>query len=176
MGHLRASCDPNSADGRPAYRAGHQKGEETMIKAITLLMCLAAASLSLNAGAQDVRQYSDGPVTRVTYIHVDYGNFEKYIDWLNSTWKPTMEATKRAGLIIDYKVFSFTPIGYTSNQPNVILWITYKNMAALDKGAEEEDVAKKVIGSSEFQNKARIGRNDYREVLGSELIRELILK
>ena len=65
-----------------------------MIKAITLLMCLAAASLSLNAGAQDVRQYSDGPVTRVTYIHVDYGNFEKYVDWLSSTWKPAMEATK----------------------------------------------------------------------------------
>jgi hypothetical protein len=46
----------------------------------------------------------------------------------------------------------------------------------LDKQADEEDVAKKVIGSTEFQNKARIGRNDYREVLGSELIRELILK
>jgi len=92
-----------------------------MIKALTLSMCLAASSLSLNAGAQDVRRYSDGPVTNVTYIHVDYGNLEKYIDWLNSTWKPTMEATKKAGLIIDYKVFSFTPIGYTSNQPNVIL-------------------------------------------------------
>ena len=147
-----------------------------MIKVLTLSMCLAASSLSLNVGAQDVRQYSDGPVTNVTYIHVDYGNLEKYIDWLNSTWKPTMEATKKAGLIIDYKVFSFTPIGYTSNQPNVILWITYKNMAALDKGAEEEDVARKVIGSTDFQNKARIGRNDYREVLGSELLRELILK
>jgi len=151
-------------------------GEERMIKAITLSICLAASSLSLSAAAQDVRPYSDGPVTHVAYIHVDYGNLEKYIDWLNSTWKPTMEATKKAGLIIDYKVFSFTPIGYTPNQPNVILWITYKNMAALDKGAEEEDVAKKVIGSTEFQNKARIGRNDYREVLGSELIRELVLK
>ena len=147
-----------------------------MIKAITISMYLAASSLSLNAGAQEVRRYSDGPVTLVTYIHVDYGNWERYIEWLDSTWKPTMEATKRAGLIIDYKVFSFTPIGYTSNQPNVILWITYQNMAALDKGAEEEDVARKVIGSTEFQNKARIGRNDYREVLGSELIRELILK
>src|SRR5262249_24287995 len=110
-------------------------GEERMIKAITVSLCLAASSLSLNASAQDVRQSSAGPVTNVTYIHVDYGNFERYVDWLNSTWKPTMEATKKAGLIIDYKVFSFTPIGYTSNQPNVILWITYKNMAALDKGA-----------------------------------------
>ena len=147
-----------------------------MIKTISLSLCLAASSLLFDARAQDVRQYTDGPVTDVTYVHVDYGSFEKYVDWLNSTWKPTMEATKKAGLIIDYKVFSFTPAGYTPNQPNMILWITYKNMAALDKDAEQEDVARKVIGSTEFQNKARIGRNDYREVLGSELIRELILK
>ena len=146
-----------------------------MTKTIILSICLVAA-LSLEARAQDERHYTEGPVTFVQEIAVEYGHLEEYIDWLNSTWKPTMEATKKAGLIIDYKVFSFTPIGYTSNQPNVILWITYKNMAALDKGAEEEDVAKKVIGSTDFQNKARIGRNDYREVLGSELLRELILK
>jgi hypothetical protein len=55
--------------------------------------------------------------------------------------------------------------------------ITYKNgMAALDKGVELEDVAKKVIGSTEVQNKARVFRNEYRKVLGTELIRELILK
>jgi hypothetical protein len=57
-----------------------------------------------------------------------------------------------------------------------IFWITYKNMAALDKGVEEEAVAKKVIGSTEVQNKARVARNEYRKVLGTELIRELILK
>src|SRR6516164_6654748 len=147
-----------------------------MIKTIILSMCLAVSSLSLNARAQDERQYTEGPVTFIQEIAVEYGYFEEYIDWLNSTCKPTMEATKKAGVIIDYKVFSFTPMGYTSNQPNVILWITYKNMAALDKGAEEEEVAKKVIGSTDLQNKARIGRNDYREVLGSELFRELILK
>jgi hypothetical protein len=48
--------------------------------------------------------------------------------------------------------------------------------AALDKGVELEAVAKKVIGSSEVQNKARVGRNEYRKVLGTEYIRELILK
>jgi hypothetical protein len=149
-----------------------------MIKTIVFLLCFAVSSLSLNAHAEqrDERQYTEGPVTNVTYIHVDYGSFEKYIDWLNSTWKPTMEATKKAGLIIDYKIFSFTPIGYTPNQPNMIVWITYKNMAALDKSVEQEEVAKKVIGSTDVQNKARIGRNDFREVLGSELIREIILK
>jgi len=144
-------------------------------KTIILSICLAVSSLSLNARAQDVRQYSDGPVTELAYVRVEYGHFEEYIDWLNSTWKPTMEATKKAGLIIDYKVFGLTP--KSLDQPNIILWITYKNAAAaLDKGVELEDVAKKVIGSTEFQNKARVGRNDYRKVLGNEYIRELILK
>jgi hypothetical protein len=85
-----------------------------------------------------------------------------------------MEATKKAGLIIDYKVFSATP--KSPDQPNIFLWITYKNMAALDKGIELEAVAKKVIGSTEVQNKARVVRNEYRKVLGIEYIRELILK
>jgi hypothetical protein len=144
-------------------------------KTIILSICLAASLLSLNARAQDERQYTEGPVTEEDYVQVEYGHFEEYIDWLNSTWKPTMEAMKKAGLIIDYKVFRLTP--KSADQPNIVLWITYKNgMAAFDKGAELEDVAKQVIGSTEFQNKARVHRNDYRKVLGTEYIRELILK
>ena len=145
-----------------------------MLKTIILFVCLAASLLSLDARAQDERAYSEGPVTEVDYIGVEYGHFEEYIDWLNSTWKPTMEATKKAGLIIDYKVFRLAP--KSPDQPNIYLWITYKNMAALDKGVEQEAVAEKVIGSTEVQNKARVGRNVYRKVLGSEYIRELILK
>jgi hypothetical protein len=132
------------------------------------------ASNSTAATMADERAYSEGPVTLVSYIGIEYGHFEDYIDWLNSTWKPTMEATKKAGIIIDYKVFSATP--QSPDHANITLWITYKNMAALDKGVEEEAVAKKVIGSTEFQNKARVARNDYRKVLRREYIRELILK
>ena len=146
-----------------------------MIKTVILSICLAASSLSLSARAQDERAYTEGPVTEEDYIHVEYGHFEEYIDWLNSTWKPTMEATKKAGLIVDYKVFRLTT--KSPDQPNVILWITFKNAAAaLDKGVELEAVAKKVICSTECQNKARVGRNEYRKVLGTEYVRELILK
>src|SRR6266446_5863187 len=150
-----------------------------MIKAAIFSVCLAVSSLSLNARAEDVRQYTDGPVTEVDYIQVEYGHFAEYIDWLNSTWKPTMEALKKAGLIIDYKVFKATP--KSLDQPNVFLFITFKNMAAYagdngDKGIELEYVARKVICNTECQNKSRVVRNGYRRVLGTELIRELILK
>jgi len=148
--------------------------KEKMIKTVTLSMCLAISALSLNARAQDVRQYTEGPVTLVQEMAVEYGHFEEYIDWLNSTWKPTMEATKKAGIIIDYKVFSSTP--KSPDHPDIILWITYKNMAALDRGVEEEEVAKTVIGSTEFQNKKRVERSAYRKVLRREYIRELMLK
>jgi hypothetical protein len=145
-----------------------------MIKTIILSICFAVCSLSVNARAQDERQYTEGPVTFVQEIAVEYGHFEEYIDWLNSTWKPTMEATKKAGIIIDYKVFSATP--QSPDHPSIILWITYKNMAALDRSVEEEEIAKKVIGSTEYQNKARVARNEYRKVLRREYVRELILK
>ncbi len=156
-----------------------------MIKTITLSMCLAASLLSLDARAQDTltrdalaqndRQYTDGPVTEVNYIHIEYGHFAEYIDWLNSTWKPTMEAMKKAGLIIDYKVFQASP--KSPDQPNIFLYLTFKNMAAYgDKGIEQEYVARNVIGSTEVQNKARVARTAYRKVLGIELIREIILK
>jgi L-rhamnose mutarotase len=142
-------------------------------------MCLAVSSLSLNARAQDERQYTEGPVTFVQEIAVEYGHFEEYIDWLNSTWKPTMEAMKKAGLIIDYKVFQASP--KSPDQPNIFLYLTFKNMAAYggnfgDKGIEQEYVARKVIGSTEFQNKKRVERSEYRKVLGIELTREIILK
>src|SRR5882762_2631419 len=169
-------------------------GEEKMIKTIILSMCLAASLLSLNARAQDAsaqdtltrdalaqndRQYTDGPVTEVNYIQVEYGHFPEYIAWLNSTWKPTMEAMKKAGLIIDYKVFQASP--KSPDQPNIFLYLTFKNMAAYggnigDKGIEQEYVARKVIGSTEVQNKKRVERSAYRKVLGIELIREIILK
>jgi hypothetical protein len=150
-----------------------------MVRALVLSLFLLASLLPLDthsqtAPAKDERNYTDGPVTLVQEVQVEYGHFEEYVDWINSTWKPTMEATKKAGIIIDYKVFASTPP--SPDRPDVILWITYKNMAALDRGVEEEEVAKNVICSTECQNKARVGRSEYRKITRREYIRELILK
>ena len=155
-----------------------------MVRALVLSLFLLASLLPLdassqNAPAKDERQYTDGPVTQVTYIHVEYGHFEEYVDWLDSTWKPTMEAYKKAGITTDYKIFRTSP--KRPEDANVIFMITYKNMASYggdigDRAVEEDEVAKKVICSTECQNKARVARSEYRKVLGDELIRELHLK
>jgi hypothetical protein len=90
-----------------------------------------------------------------------------------------MEAMKNAGIIIDYKVYASVPVSGAPKSPdqaNIIFTRVFKNMAALDKDGEQDEVAKKVICSTECQDKARVARNGYRKVLGIELIRELILK
>jgi hypothetical protein len=142
-------------------------------------MCLAVSTLSLDAHATNERGYTYGPVTEVDYIHVEYGHFDEYMAWVTSTWVPTMEAAKKAGLIIDYKVFQASP--KSPDDPNMYLEITFKNMAAYagdigDGAGAFEAVTEKVICSSACQDQARVHRNEIRKVLGTEVTRELIFK
>jgi hypothetical protein len=145
-----------------------------MNRLIQFLLFLTAFLLSLPANAQLGTTYKEGPVTEVTYLNIEYGHFDEYVDWLNSTWKPLNEAKKKAGLIIDYKVFTARP--KKPEEPNVIFLITYPNMAAFDRRVEENAVAVEMIGSAKEQDAARIARSAYRKRLGTELIREVILK
>ncbi len=156
-----------------------KRGEEKMIKAAVFSLCLAVSALSLHARAQDERAYSYGAVTSVLYIHVEYGHFEDYMAWVTSTWMPTMEAEKKAGLIVGYKVFQAEP--KSPDQPNLYLEITYKNMAAYagdigDQAATFDAVTDKVICNTACQNQARVHRNEIRKVLGTEVTREIVFK
>ena len=136
-----------------------------MNRTVLLVLLFIATSVSFPAAAQVGVTYNEGPVTAVTYLKIEYGHFDEYVEWLNSTWKPLNEAKKKAGLIVDSKVF--TARSKTPDEPNVIFMITYPNMDAL---------AIEMIGSTKDQNKARVERSAYRKNLGSELIREVILK
>ena len=63
---------------------------------IRCLLLLSAFVLSFPANAQLGTTYSEGPVTEVTYLKIEYGHFDEYVDWLNSTWKPLNEERKVA--------------------------------------------------------------------------------
>jgi len=139
----------------------------------------AADTVAKDAPAQAGPGYSYGPVTEVDYVHVEYGHFDDYMAWVTSTWMPTMEAAKKAGLIIGYKVFRSDP--KSPDDPNVYLEITFKNMAAYagdigDQADAFEAVTEKVICSSACQDQARVHRNEIRKVLGVEVTREIVFK
>ena len=90
-----------------------------------------------------------------------------------------MEAAKKAGLIIGYKVFQSEP--KSPDDPNVYLEITFKNMAAYagdigDQADAFEAVTEKVICDAACQNQARVHRGEIRRLLGTEVTREIVFK
>ena len=139
-----------------------------------LLIGLVLAGFATMGIAQEAKPYKEGPVTELSYIKIKPGRFDDYLKFLDTTYKSLLEANKKAGLVTGYAVYSTQ--ARSPQDPDLILAVTYPNMAALDKTQEAEAIAAKVIGPNDVQNKATIERGPMREVLGGQLIRELILK
>ena len=137
---------------------------------IGALLCLAIA----NTNAAEARLYTEGPVTELSFVKIKPGQFDAYMKYLSTTYKAIMEAHKKAGLITGYAIYASQP--RSPQEPDLVLSIVYPNMAALDRGAEAEAVNEKVVGNSTVQSQGAVDREAMREVLGSQLIRELVLK
>lgn len=146
------------------------------MKKLTLLLSAAilAASASL-AVAEEDHAYTEGTVTAVSFVRTQPGMFEEYMRYLDKTYKPVMEEAKKAGTIVDWAVYASRP--RDAQDANVILTITYKNMAALDNlQARMDPLAKKAFGSLPKAAAATADREKMRKELGSQLVRQLILK
>lgn len=143
-------------------------------RALGALAGLLAFVALTGAQAAD-RPWKEGPVSEISSIRTEPGKFDDYMAWLAGPYKQLMEAQKAAGLIVGYAVYATTP--RTPNDPDLYLVTVYKNMAALDDFAAKSDpIAEKLQGSMAEQNKAYIERGKMRTVLGSQLIREAVLK
>ncbi len=140
------------------------------MKLLLATLCIVPA-LAL---AEDTRPYTYGPVTAVSYIKVKAGHFDEYMQHLGGAYRKQMQAFQKAGLVLDYKVYSTTP--RTPADPDVILTVVYPNYAALDKTAEFDALSQQVAGTITAQNKAFGDRGAIREVLGGMLTQEMILK
>ena len=143
--------------------------------AATLLLAFGLSLVAVTAIAQESRPYTEGPVTRVAYIRTKPGHQLDYLRFLDGTYKKELEAAKKEGLITGFAVFRNEP--RSPSEPDIILTVTYPNMAALDRTDEFRTLTNKVHGGTEAQeNKEFMDRGEIREVLGSQLIRELVLK
>ena len=141
-----------------------------------MLMAALMVSGTIALAADEPRPYSEGPVTHVSFIRVKPGMFDNYVKYLATTYKPLMEEYKKQGIILEYKIYEANET-HSASEADLILTITYKNMAALDGLAEKTDpAAAKVFGSRQKQAEGAISRESMRESVGDQFIRELILK
>lgn len=145
------------------------------MKARLLLAAACVCLFSAQVLADDARAYKEGPVTQVTFVKIKPGQFDNYMKWLDANYKPLNEALMKAKVIVGYKVY-----GQDARDPHdadLILTVTYANMAALDNLDERVDpIAEKLQGSRDKQNQGFADRGSMREILGEKLVRELVLK
>ena len=146
------------------------------MKKSTLLLLAAILTISTSVTrAQEDHAYTQGPVTIVSFVRTEPGMFEEYVRYLSNTYKKLMETQKKQGVVTDYAVYQTLPRG--PQDADLILTVTYKNMAALDGLQERTDpLIKETFGSLPKASSASADRDKMRKQLGSQLVRQLILK
>ena len=146
-----------------------------MKKSVLLLIGAILAISTTVTRAQEEHAYTQGPVTIVSFVRTEPGMFEDYLRYLDNTYKKLMEQLKKQGAVTGYAVYQALP--HDANDADLILTVTYKNMAALDTlQASTDPVVKEVFGSLPKAAAASADREKLRKQLGSQLVRELILK
>ncbi|MGR4874353.1 hypothetical protein [Pseudoxanthomonas sp. LARHCG66] len=145
------------------------------MKRLPLLWALVLCALSFPLLAQE-RSYTEGPVMEVTAVKIMDGQFDNYMKHLQDQYKRVMEAQKEAGIILGYAIYSTQ--ARRPEDPDVYLTVVYPDMAAFDGLRDRsEAVSSKVTGQNTAQaNTAYADRSKMRQILGSNLIRELKLK
>lgn len=140
----------------------------------TILTFLGYALTNTTAVADD-HPFTEGQVVRVSAIRTEYGKFDEYMKFLDTTWKATQEASKKAGYSTGYKVVTVEPRG--ENDADIYLVVYFKNWAALDGATAKGDaIANEVNGSVAAANKGAVDRGKIRRVLGSWTGQQLDLK
>lgn len=121
------------------------------------------------------RPYTEGNVVTVTSARTEPGMQNAYMKYLSTTFKQLMEEQKKAGILVSYSIYTAVPRG--PGDADVYLVQVYKNMAALDGLSERTDaIAERLVGDMDKQSAATVERGKLRTILGTQMMREAVLK
>jgi hypothetical protein len=147
---------------------------------ISLALLIAFSLIASQALAQS--PVTPGPVWVVQYLKIKPGKSADFVKWMTEYRSRVMLETKKAELIVDYKVFTKPTGDNSSGDWDVAEAVIYRNYAeALDTASEEtrkkqQEIQIKVFGSVENGNKVRAElRDPSREVVASRLMNEMTL-
>ena len=147
-----------------------------MKQAVRLTLGLLVLFLGLSATGIAQDQYTEGPVSRVTLVHILPGHFNAFMDDIKNNIKPLWESEKSAGLIESYGIFlNQTKNGIDDWDIGFIL--TYKNFAALDGlGMKVLELRMKQYGDKSKEQKVIDKRFENAVGVSSMLIRDITMK
>jgi hypothetical protein len=141
---------------------------------LPFLVLITAQTAAVSAQATRA-PYTEGSVWNLQFIRVKPGLQDDYLNGIRATTKRLLDDEKRQGLVLSYRFIS-SPSA-TPQDWDLLIMIEYKNYAALDGLREKiEPVLARVFGGESERRTMSGKRNEIREVVGSKLGRELILR
>jgi hypothetical protein len=143
-----------------------------MIRSLLFVLALLVV-VPMSAAAQ-AAPYQEGSVWNLSFIRVQPGMGDDYLNNLRSNWRRSLDAMKAQGVVTSYKIIASEPA--TRDDWGMLLMVEYPNMAALDRAdALSRQIAAQMAGGEEAQRAGVTQRAQIREIIGGKQGRELIL-
>ena len=147
-----------------------------MKQALRLTLCLFVLSLLLLTTGVAQDQYTEGPVSRVTLVHILPGHFNAFMDDIKTNLKPIWDAEKSSGIIQDYGIF-LNQTKASIDDWDIGFILTYKNFAALDGlGMKVLELRMKQYGDKSKEQQVINKRVENAVGVSSMLIRDITMK
>ena len=146
-----------------------------MRKTLSVTVFLVGLFATIPSFAQNPN-YDSGPIWRVVYYHIKPGQAEPFWKDFRENLKPSYDALKKEGILVDYKVWT----NVTTDGPqdwDIALGLLFPNWSALDQAdSKAATIIAKHYGSRDAMIEAGKKRNDLREVVASKLAHEVMPK
>jgi hypothetical protein len=118
--------------------------------------------------------FSPGTVWTVTTIKVASGMDQSYLQYLDGQFKRAEDAQIKAGFQKSYKILRTMNDG---GAWNVLILREYASLASIEANQDQSDaLTQQMNGNDEAQMQGYQDRSKYREVVGTEYAREVVLK
>ena len=141
-----------------------------------LKMCAAAALLAFGTAASaQSSSYTPTSVWNFTYVQIEPGQFENYLDFLDKEYKKTNDFGIKEGYILSYHVLQVN--NARNGEPDLILAVESKDYLT---NAQQLDIQKKYEAFMAKDNRKLTSESGERKVMrkfiGNMELQELKLK
>jgi hypothetical protein len=151
----------------------------TLVVAASLIIPTAAlmpvAVAAQNASAAPAVSYTPGSVWETSRIEILPGQFQNYMDWLKTNWKPNMEFLKAEGWLLSYHVLTVNE--RRDGEPHLILVQEWRDYPTI---AQNEELNNKWLARQRSNQREAATQNGARQVMrisrGNMQMQELVLK
>lgn len=145
----------------------------TTLRRLFILLALLPGFIA-PAIAQDV-SYTPGPVWSFTYVKVEDGQMQRYLDHLAGDWKRLNEFGKKEGYVISYHVWSVN--ARREGEPDLVLAVQYRDYFNNAEQLKQQKRLEEHLATTTRKMEAQVGeRNVIRRLMGYMELQELNLK